>query len=42
MEGGVLGLYRGFAPCIARAAPANAACFLGLEMTLKLLGQSSF
>lgn len=30
-------LFRGFGPVMARAFPANAACFLGYEMALKIL-----
>jgi solute carrier family 25 (mitochondrial carnitine/acylcarnitine transporter), member 20/29 len=37
-EGGVLGLYRGFLPCVLRAGPANAVAFGGFEMTMKVLG----
>lgn len=38
-EGGVAGLYRGAAPALLRAFPANAACFLGMEMSMKALNQ---
>ena len=34
---GLVGLYRGFSPCLARAFPANAACFLGYEAAMKLM-----
>ena len=34
---GPASLYRGLAPVMARAFPANAACFLGYEMSLKLM-----
>lgn len=30
-------LYRGLGPVMARAFPANAACFLGFELTMKFL-----
>lgn len=33
---GVRGLFRGFTPVMVRAFPANAACFLGVEMTYSL------
>ena len=36
-EGGVRSLYRGLAPALARAFPANAACFLGMETSRKYL-----
>jgi len=35
-EEGVQGLYRGLTPALLRAFPANAACFLGVEMSRKL------
>ena len=35
---GVAGLYRGFTPCMGRAVPANAACFLGFEVAKSVLG----
>ncbi|KAI6172738.1 CBN-DIF-1 protein [Aphelenchoides besseyi] len=31
---GPIGLFRGFTPVMLRAFPANAACFLGIELTL--------
>ena len=34
---GAAGLYRGFTPCLARAFPANAACFLGYEAAMKFM-----
>lgn len=34
---GVRGLYRGFAPCVVRAFPANGAAFVVYEMVSKLL-----
>ena len=36
-EEGPLALYKGVAPVMLRAFPANAACFLGFEMSMKLL-----
>jgi hypothetical protein len=36
---GVAGLYRGLAPALIRAVPANAACFLGIETSRKFLDQ---
>lgn len=36
-EEGARGLYKGCVPVMLRAFPANAACFLGFEMALKLL-----
>ena len=35
--GGWRGLYRGFLPCILRAVPANAACFLAFEVIMGIL-----
>ncbi|KAJ1730937.1 Mitochondrial carrier protein ymc2 [Coemansia biformis] len=35
---GVRGLFRGITPCLLRAAPANAATFVGFEMALRALG----
>lgn len=34
---GIGALYKGLGPAVARAFPANAACFLGIETTKKLL-----
>ncbi|CAF1409680.1 unnamed protein product [Adineta steineri] len=34
---GIRSLYKGFTPVMLRAFPANAACFLGYEMTIKFL-----
>ncbi|KAI8873719.1 mitochondrial carrier [Ramicandelaber brevisporus] len=34
---GVAGLFRGFVPCILRAAPANAATFVGFELAMRVL-----
>ena len=36
-EAGWRGFYKGFAPCVLRAFPANAACFLAYEVALKVL-----
>jgi hypothetical protein len=36
-EGGVKGFYKGYTPCVIRAFPANAACFMGYEVTKNLL-----
>lgn len=41
-EGGVRTFYRGYAPCILRAFPANAAVFFGLELTLRGFGYDRF
>jgi hypothetical protein len=35
---GVSGLYRGFWPCLLRAAPVNAATFVAYEYAMHLLG----
>ena len=35
---GVIGLYKGFGPAMARSVPANAACFLAYEVTRSSLG----
>lgn len=37
-EEGYAGLFRGLRPALMRAFPANAACFLGVELTKKVLG----
>jgi solute carrier family 25 (mitochondrial carnitine/acylcarnitine transporter), member 20/29 len=34
---GPMALYKGFAPVMCRAVPANAACFLGLELCMNFL-----
>ena len=34
---GIGSLYKGIVPVMLRAFPANAACFLGFEMTMKFL-----
>eukprot|EP00126_Sphaerothecum_destruens_P015109 Sdes_comp9027_c0_seq1m453 len=36
---GVFALYKGIGPVMLRAFPANAACFLGFELTLRLLNR---
>jgi len=36
---GVPGLFKGFAPCMLRAAPVNAATFLGFELAMRALGR---
>jgi solute carrier family 25 carnitine/acylcarnitine transporter 20/29 len=35
---GIKGFYKGFAPCIIRSVPANAACFLVYEQARKFMG----
>jgi solute carrier family 25 carnitine/acylcarnitine transporter 20/29 len=35
--GGWRGFYAGFLPCILRAVPANAACFVAFEMIMRVL-----
>ncbi|KAJ1917764.1 Mitochondrial carrier protein ymc2 [Mycoemilia scoparia] len=35
---GVKGFFRGITPCLLRAAPANAATFLGFELAMRVLG----
>lgn len=37
-EEGYGGLFKGIRPALIRAFPANAACFLGMEVTRKMLG----
>ncbi|PWN30496.1 mitochondrial carrier [Jaminaea rosea] len=37
---GMAGLFRGFAPAMARAFPANAATFLGVEVSLSLMNKA--
>ncbi|KAL8280928.1 hypothetical protein RQP46_006607 [Phenoliferia psychrophenolica] len=34
-------LFKGFVPAMARAGPANAACFLGVELSLQMMNKSS-
>jgi len=36
-EEGIFALYKGTAPVMLRAFPANAACFMGYELSMKLL-----
>eukprot|EP01006_Ploeotia_vitrea_P034468 TRINITY_DN65758_c5_g1_i2.p2 TRINITY_DN65758_c5_g1~~TRINITY_DN65758_c5_g1_i2.p2 ORF type:complete len:249 (-),score=120.18 TRINITY_DN65758_c5_g1_i2:163-909(-) len=36
-EGGIKRFYSGYAPCMARSIPANAACFVAYEKTKQLL-----
>ncbi len=36
-EAGVRGFFRGFVPCILRAFPANASCFVAFEMAMRWL-----
>lgn len=36
-ENGLRGFYRGFSPCVLRAFPANAACFLAFEAAMAVL-----
>jgi solute carrier family 25 carnitine/acylcarnitine transporter 20/29 len=36
-EGGIRSLYKGFTPVFLRAFPANAGCFLGFELAIKVL-----
>ena len=36
---GPIALYRGFVPVMTRAVPANAACFIGLELCMRVLNQ---
>ncbi|KAJ9050920.1 hypothetical protein DSO57_1009532 [Entomophthora muscae] len=38
---GARGLFRGLTPALIRAFPANAACFLGIEASLSLMGVKS-
>ena len=37
-EGGVRAFFPGYVPCLLRAAPANAVCFLAVEWTLAACG----
>eukprot|EP01101_Sappina_pedata_P013455 TRINITY_DN9722_c0_g1_i1.p1 TRINITY_DN9722_c0_g1~~TRINITY_DN9722_c0_g1_i1.p1 ORF type:complete len:300 (+),score=126.03 TRINITY_DN9722_c0_g1_i1:22-900(+) len=39
-EEGVRGFFKGLTPAMARAFPANAACFLGVDMTMNLLNKA--
>lgn len=36
-EEGITALYKGITPVMLRAFPANAACFIGLEIGMKIL-----
>ena len=36
---GVAGFFRGFAPCMIRAAPVNAGTFFAFEMAMRVLGR---
>ena len=36
-EEGILALYKGITPVMLRAFPANAACFIGFEASMKFL-----
>ncbi len=36
-EAGVRGFFRGFVPCILRAFPANASCFVAFELAMRYL-----
>jgi len=38
-QGGSKAFFRGYAPCLLRAFPANAACFFGYEKTRELLSK---
>ncbi|PWN46585.1 mitochondrial carrier [Violaceomyces palustris] len=38
-QDGVKALFKGFGPAMLRAAPANAACFLGVEVSLKAMNK---
>ncbi|KAJ2845983.1 Mitochondrial carrier protein ymc2 [Coemansia erecta] len=35
---GFKGFFRGITPCLLRAAPANAATFIGFEMAMRVMG----
>ena len=37
---GIVGLYRGFWPCMFRSIPVNACTFLAFEMSMRVLGRS--
>ena len=41
-EGGARAFFAGYAPCLLRAAPANAVVFVGVEATLSAFGYSDF
>lgn len=36
---GIPGFYRGFLPCLLRAAPVNASTFLAFELAMRMLGR---
>lgn len=36
---GVAGFYKGFTPCLLRAAPVNASTFLAFELAMRLMGR---
>jgi len=36
---GVRGFYRGFTPCLLRAAPVNASTFMAFELAMRVLGR---
>jgi solute carrier family 25 (mitochondrial carnitine/acylcarnitine transporter), member 20/29 len=38
-EAGIAGLYKGLTPCLIRSFPANAACFLAVELTMRFLNR---
>ena len=38
-EDGVGGFYKGYAPCVARSFPANAATFLAYEIVMNIIGR---
>lgn len=40
-EEGITALYKGITPVMLRAFPANAACFIGLEVGLKFLNYAA-
>ena len=39
-KGGVMSLYKGVGPALLRAFPANAACFLGMELSKQFLNKA--
>lgn len=39
-ESGLRGFYRGFTPCVLRAFPANAACFVAFELAMAVLPEN--
>ena len=36
---GLRGFYRGFLPCLLRAAPVNASTFMAFELAMRMLGR---